>query len=284
MRTISLALLGGAMLLASTIQPLWAQSSAPSGSPADQAAPAPASPPPAAANPAPAPTPAPATAAPAPVPAPAPVAAAAPPSGPYYIVTYFNVAPKATRKAAAMLRQFADATRKEDGNTELTVLHELNRPGHFAIVEAWKDKAAADAHGAAMKAFGDKLQPIITVPFSSRPFLELDVAKPAAEANLESAIWVVTHVDVFPQSKDEVAGMVKQLAEDSRKDAGVQRFDALIWDGRPNHFHLIEAWADRKSLEAHTEADHTKAFRAKLTPLEGAPYDERLYEVVKKSD
>lgn len=278
MRSISWALLGGAMLLAGAIQPLWAQSSPPSNPPADQAAPAPASPLPATANPAPAPAPEPAA------PAPAPVAAAAPPAGPYYVVTYFNVEPKTVRKAAALLRQFAAATRKEDGNTELTVLHELNRPGHFAIVEAWKDKAAANAHGPAMRALGDKLQPITIVPFSSRPFLELDVAKPAADANLESAIWVVTHVDVFPQSKDEVAGMVKQLVADSRKDAGVQRFDALVWDGRPNHFQLIEAWADRKSLEAHTVADHTKAFRAKLTPLEGAPYDERLYEVVKKSD
>ena len=221
-----------------------------------QAAPAPAGPPPAAANPAPTP----AAAAPAPAPAPASVAAAAPPSGPYYLVTYFNVAPKATRKAMAMLRQFAAATRKEDGNTELTVLHELNRPGHFAIVEAWKDKAAADAHGAAMKAFGDKLQPIVTAPFSARPFVIVDVAPPAADANLAGAIWVLTHIDVFPQGKDEVAGMVKQLVADSRKDPGVQRFDALVWDGHTNHFHLIEAWADRKSLEAHATADHTRRF------------------------
>ncbi|HTW52190.1 MAG TPA: antibiotic biosynthesis monooxygenase [Stellaceae bacterium] len=272
MRTISVALLGMAMLFAGAMQPAraQAQSSAPASPPADQAAPAPATPPPAALAPA-------LAAAPAP-------AAAASPSGAYYIVTYFNAEPKATRKAAALLRQFAAATRKEDGNTELTVLHELNRPGHFAIVEAWKDKAAADAHAAAMKALGDKLQPIVTAPFSARPFLELDVAKPAADANLQGAIWVVTHIDVFPQSKDEVAGMVKQLATDSRKDAGVQRFDALIWDGRANHFHLIEAWADRKSLEAHAAADHTRAFRAKLTPFEGAPYDERIYEVLKKSD
>lgn len=191
------------------------------------------------------------------------------------------MAPKATRKASALLRQFAAATRKEDGNTELTVLHELNRPGHFAIVEAWKDKAAADAHAAAAKALGDKLQPIATAPFSSRPFLVVDVDKPAADANLASAIWVLTHIDVFPQGKDEVAGMVKQLVVDSRKDAGVQRFDALVWDGHANHFHLIEAWADRKSLEAHAGADHTRAFRAKLVPFEGGLYDERLYEVVK---
>src|SRR5579863_7923614 len=103
----------------------------------------------------------------------------------------------------AMLRQFAATTRTGDGNTELTVLHELNRPGHFAIVEAWKDKAAADAHAAAMKALGDKLQPIVTSPFSARRFVELDVGKPAADANLVSAIWVLTHIDVFPKGKDE---------------------------------------------------------------------------------
>lgn len=279
MRTISLALSGMAMLLAGAIQPLWAQSppTAPASPSADQATPAPATPPPAT----PAPAPAPAASAPA---AAAPAPAAAAPSGPYYIVTYFNVEPKATRKASALLRQFAAATRKEDGNTELTALHELNRPGHFAIVEAWKDKGAADAHAAAMKALGDKLQPIVTSPFSARRFVELDVAKPSADANLTSAIWVLTHVDVFPKGKDEANGMVKQLAEDSRKDPGNQRFDALVLDPFTNHFHLIAAWADRKSLEAHEAADHTRAFRAKLVPLEGALYDERLYEEVKKSD
>lgn len=277
MRMTSLALAGMAMMLAGAIQPARAQA------PSNGAA----SPPPAQAAPAPAPAaesaPAPAPAAPAAA-APAPAAASAPPSGPYYIVTYFNVAAKATRKATAVLRQFAAATRKEDGNTELTVLHELNRPGHFAIVEAWKDKSAADAHATAMKALGDRLQPIVTAPFSARPFLAVDVGKPAADANLASAIWVLTHIDVFPSGKDEVAGMVKQLVADSRKDAGVQRFDALIWDGHANHFHLIEAWADRKNLEAHADADHTRAFRAKLVQYEGGFYDERLYEEMKNSD
>jgi quinol monooxygenase YgiN len=95
------------------------------------------------------------------------------------------------------------------------------------------------------------------------------------------AVFVLTHVDVFPAGKDEVAGLVKAQAEDSRKDAGVQRFDAVLWDGHPNHFHLIEAWSDRKAREAHALADHTKMFRAKVTPFEGAFYDERLYEAVR---
>jgi quinol monooxygenase YgiN len=285
MRLILSAMAGVALLLAGVAWPARAQTPAPSGEPQTQASPAPA--PAAAPAPASAPAPAPAPAAPAPA-APAPAAsapaAANAPSGPYYIVTYFNIAPKAARKASALLRQFAAATRKEDGNTELTVLHELSRPGHFALVAGWHDKAAADAHTGETKALADKLQPLFTAPFSTRPFVTADVAAPAAGADLTSAIWVLTHIDVFPSGKDEVASMVKQLVADSRKDAGVQRFDALVWDGHANHFHLIEAWSDRKALDAHATADHTRAFRAKLVPFEGGFYDERLYEVVKKSE
>ena len=203
-----------------------------------------------------------------------------------YVVTYFEVAPAAVRKTNATLRQFSAATRKENGNTELTVLHEIGRPGRFAIVEAWRDKAAFDAHGAAMKALGNQLQPVFASPFEQRVFGSMSIgaasATPAGEA--AGAVYVLTHVDVFPAGKDEAAALVKTLAEDSRKDPGAQRFDAIIMDGRPNHFHLIEVWADRSALIGHILADHTKQFRAKVTPLEGALYDERLYEVVKKSE
>ncbi|HZK90706.1 MAG TPA: antibiotic biosynthesis monooxygenase [Stellaceae bacterium] len=205
-----------------------------------------------------------------------------------YAATYFDVSPDGARKAAGMLRQFAAATRKEDGNAELTVLHEAGRPGRFAIVEGWRDKAAFEAHGAAMKALGGRLQPLVLSPFDARPFVPLSVTGPVtgpvaapAGAATAGAVYVLTHVDVFPAGKDEVAAMVKQLAEDSRREVGALRFDALVWDGHPNHFHLIEAWSDRKAREAHAAADHTKAFRAKLVPFEGAFYDERLYQVVK---
>jgi quinol monooxygenase YgiN len=201
-----------------------------------------------------------------------------------YVVTYFEVAPAASRKAVSLLRTFAAATRKEDGNAELTVLHEIGRAGRFALIEAWRDKAAWQAHGAAMQAIGDKLQPIFASPFDARQFGPLDIAAPPAGADTGDAIYVLTHVDVFPAGKDDVAALVKQLAQDSRKDAGARRFDAVVWDGHPNHFHLLEAWSSRQAREAHALADHTKQFRAKLVPFEGALYDERLYEVVRKSE
>jgi quinol monooxygenase YgiN len=210
-----------------------------------------------------------------------PAGAQMPASPGVYCITYFEVDPAALRKTENLLRQFADATRKEDGNGELTLLREIGRSGRFAIVEAWRDKAALDAHGAAMKALGDKLQPVFASPFDARSFLPLSVSPVPAAGDMGRSIYVLTHVDVFPAGKDEVAAMVKQLADDSRKDPGVQRFDAVTWDGHANHFHLIEAWSDRTTRQAHALADHTKQFRVKLVPFEGALYDERLYEVVR---
>jgi quinol monooxygenase YgiN len=198
-----------------------------------------------------------------------------------YAVTYFDIVPTDFDKAAALLRPFAEATRKEDGNVEFTLLDEVGRSGRMAILEAWRDKAALDAHQAAVKALGDKLQPYIAASFSTRQFLPLSIAAPPADAKLGTAMWVLTHVDVFPAGKDEVAALVKSFAEDSRKDKGVQRFGAVVWDGHPNHFHLIEAWTDHIAREAHAYSAHTKTFRAKLVPFEGALYDERLYEVVR---
>jgi quinol monooxygenase YgiN len=188
---------------------------------------------------------------------PAPAAA---PSGPLYVITYFEVAPEAARKTGALLRQFGAATHKEAGNVEFTALHETGRPGRFAIVEAWKDKPTFEAHGAAMKQLSDKLQADFASPFDARQFWGLDV---------------------FPAGKDQVAAMVKQLTDDSRKDAGALRFDAVVWDGRPNHFHLVEAWAGRSARDAHALQQHTREFRTRLVPFEGALYDERLYEAVK---
>ena len=132
-----------------------------------------------------------------------------------------------------------------------------------------------------MKGLGDKLQPTFASPFDARRFWTMAVAAPAAGADMKGAVFVLTHVDVFPAGKDQAAALIKQQADDSRKDPGALRFDAVIQDSRPNHFHLIEAWANRGVREAHALADHTRQYRTKLVPLEGALYDERLFEAVR---
>jgi quinol monooxygenase YgiN len=201
---------------------------------------------------------------------------------PAYIVTYFDVAPTAAPQSAAIARQYAELSRKEDGNTGCEVFEEHGRPSRFVILEAWRDKKAYDAHSAAAAgtAFRDKLQPLMIGGFGTRFHSGLSVAAPAARLPAR-AIYVLTHVDVFPAGKDQAVELVKAQADAARKDDGNLRFDVLQWDGHPNHFTLVEVWRDRKAFDASAAAAHTKDFRQKLTPLEGALYDERLYQPVR---
>ena len=73
---------------------------------------------------------------------------------------------------------------------------------------------------------------------------------------------------------------VKQLAEDSRKHAGNLTFDVWQQTNRPNHFTVVESWANRGAFDVHEMQKETREFRMKLGPMSGALYDERLYKVL----
>ena len=216
--------------------------------------------------------------APASAQAPAPAAA-----GPVYAVTYFEAGPAVANAVAGTLKQFAAATRKEDGNAGFVALRETGRPGRFAFVEGWRDKKAMETHAAAAKALQQQVQANLAAPFDVRPSSGMAVATALAGVDqaMASAVYVLTHVDVPPPAKDQCIELLKQLVETSRKDAGVLRFDVLQQESRPNHFTVVEAWRDRKSHDAHVMAAHTRDYRQKLTPMSGALFDERLYEAIR---
>jgi quinol monooxygenase YgiN len=203
-------------------------------------------------------------------------------SGPVYIVTYFDVAPTAAQQSAGIVREIAAANRKADGNAGFEAFEEIARPSRFALLETWRDKKAADAHdpGTGATALRDKLQPLTIGGFGVRVHGGLSVAAANGQPPPD-AIYVLTHVDVFPAHKDQAVELVKAQADAARKDDGNLRYDVVQWDGHPNHFTLIEAWRDRKAFDASVTTPHNKEFRDKLTPLEGALYDERLYQAVK---
>jgi len=64
-----------------------------------------------------------------------------------YLATYVEVMPDAVTPGITLLKQYRDASSKEDGNLRVKALAEIERPNRFVIVEAWRDKAALDAHG-----------------------------------------------------------------------------------------------------------------------------------------
>ena len=68
-------------------------------------------------------------------------------NGAAYLATYVEIMPNAAGPGIALLKQYRDASSKEDGNLRAEALAEIDRPNRFVVVEAWRDKAALDAHG-----------------------------------------------------------------------------------------------------------------------------------------
>jgi quinol monooxygenase YgiN len=200
--------------------------------------------------------------------------------GPVYVATYVEVLPTAIKDGSALLKQYRDATRKDAGNQRAEVVQESNRPTRFVVMTIWGDQKAFEAHGKAAHTaqFRDKLKSAHAAPYDERVGSGMAVA--AKDSLKSGSVVVVTHVDVPPPSKDTVIPMLQQLAEASRKDAGNQRFEVQQQASRPNHFTVVEAWADQKAYEGHVLAAHTRQFRDKLGPMSGALYDERLFKPV----
>lgn len=199
----------------------------------------------------------------------------------FYAVTYVEVVPPSTPQGAALLRQYGEASRKDAGAARVDVLQRIDRPNQFTIVAAWPDQKAFEAHQTTQSAkeFHGKLQPLLASPNDQRLHQGLSVGT-AAAASPAGAVYVVTHVDVIPPRKDDGVAALKQLAEDSRKDAGHVRFDVVQQTNRPNHFTVVEVWTSRQAFDAHGMATHTKRFRDQLAPMSGALYDERLYQAL----
>jgi quinol monooxygenase YgiN len=198
-----------------------------------------------------------------------------------YVVSYIDVAPAASATAAGLLRQLADAGRKDDGNMRFEILQRVAPPNQFAIVAIWRDQKAYDAHMAAAhsKEFRDKIKPHLISAIDDRLHSGMEIAGAAAKS-APGAVFVVTHVDVPPPKKDDCISALKTLVSDSRKEAGAARFEVFQQTSRPNHFTVVEIWRSQDGYNAHITAVHTKKFREQLTPMSGALYDERLYKAL----
>jgi quinol monooxygenase YgiN len=198
-----------------------------------------------------------------------------------YRATYVEVMPTAMGAAAALLKQYRDTSSKDDGNLRADALQEIARPNRFVLVEAWRDKAALDGHtqGAASAKLHDALAPIADAPQDERITNALYVTEGKNKGRAD-AIYVVTHVDVIPAGKDDCMAALKAMSADTANDAGNISYEVLQQANRGNHFTVVEAWADRKALDAHAMAAHTRAFRDKLAPIAGALYDERIYKAL----
>ena len=193
---------------------------------------------------------------------------------------YFEVAPSEVSRTATVLKTYRQAAQKAAGVTRVQVLQQIGRPNFFAVAEKWRDSAALQAQlgSADNKKLRDDLQSALISPFDER-LLGAVTAQPANRAAAEQAIYVLTHADAAAK-REEVPGMLQELATAARRESGNVLFDATVQPSRTNHFTLIEVWSDQKAYEAHETASTTKRFRSAFGAVSGALYDERIYKSI----
>jgi quinol monooxygenase YgiN len=101
----------------------------------------------------------------------------------------------------------------------------------------------------------------------------------------QDAVYVVTHVDTIPNSapagSPTAAEVLKQFAAATAKEPGCIRFEVLQQSDRGNHFAIVGVWRNQKAFDDHEAAAHTRAFREKIQPMMGSPFDERLHHLLK---
>lgn len=209
---------------------------------------------------------------------PAAVPAQPVPAQPVYVVAYVDVLASARATAAAALRQYRGASRGEPGALRIDVYSQTGRASGFAIVEAWRDGAAYEAHGkaAAMERLRRDLQPLQLAPMDARVQTAYSVDPPMTEG--KNALTLLVHVDVIPTFLADYERIAKNYIEGTRGESGLLGLEVLqTLPPHTNHLTVIERWVDAVALEAHQRAATARSYREALNPMLGALYDERSY-------
>ena len=206
--------------------------------------------------------------------------AQAPSDTTFYAVAYVDVTPASMASALSAFRQYRDASRKEDGFRMFELFEQQGRDGHLALIETWTNPKAFETHSAAAhtKEWRTKLDSIRLSDYDQRPYKTL-IFDPSPGTSTERRTYVITHVDIGGQGTN-AAELLRRQAEASRKEGGNRRFDVMQHMMRANHFTVIEAWQNRRAVDAHAAAAHTRQYRDALGPIAGSPLDERIYEAV----
>ena len=206
--------------------------------------------------------------------------AQAPPDSTAYSVAYVDILPASRTAAITAIKQYRDASRKDDGFQRIEFFEQAGRPAHFCIIETWVNSRDLDTHAASANAkdFRNKIDSMRLSDYDQRPYKTLSLGT-AHNDRSGRGIFVITHVDIGGQGTN-ATDLLRKLAEASRKEEGNLRFDVLQHAMRANHFTVIEEWQTAKTIATHAAATHTKEYRNSLGPIAGSPLDERLYKVV----
>jgi quinol monooxygenase YgiN len=196
------------------------------------------------------------------------------------VVIYAEFRSLDTKAGSQVLDDLASQGLASVGVIRFDVLQQVDRHNLFALFEIWSSAQtfAAFESSPATQDILTRLAPLLDAPLDERDGNLLEGAVNSRSDHAESRqIFVITHVDVDPQFVDQALPVLDTFVSDSASDTSVQTFALLSQSPTPNHFQLIEIFANQKVFDAHISTQHAVDFRNDVQPFIGAPYDERLY-------
>src|SRR5262252_9464098 len=103
--------------------------------------------------------------------------AVAPVEGPLTAVAYVAVKAASAAAGRSALQQYRDAIGKASGSARAEIFEQAGRPGHFAIVETWRDQAAFDKRDSGVRdRLNDALATIRASGYDERTYKTLTTA------------------------------------------------------------------------------------------------------------
>ena len=187
------------------------------------------------------------------------------------VLTFLESRAEAAPRAERDLRRYAQARQEADPNIRILALAELDRPGHFVLLE----RASGGEHPP--RAPDVRAEEWLEAPADTRTHRvvagEVDFALRGASAG---DLYVIAHLDIAAPPT-AIGDALEALSRAARASLGNRGFEVWQQTGRPNHFNLVSRWDERADLERFCAGEAARAFRARVAGLLGSPFDQRLY-------
>lgn len=76
------------------------------------------------------------------------------------------------------------------------------------------------------------------------------------------SIQIVVQFELRPETAEHARAAFRTLAEQTRAEPGVRRFDAFTTHDQPHRVLLVEEWDNQHAIDEHMTHEHTAVFRA----------------------
>jgi quinol monooxygenase YgiN len=203
-----------------------------------------------------------------------------------YELIYVEVSPTSICKAVVLLKQHAQAALRSPGNLGFLVLQRHPDTNQFVLVAQWNGNASLKAYQQALdtKQFRAKLSPLMIAPYDERANIDYQGNPARAQAAMAAApantVFVLVHVDIAPEAKQQGARAISALTQQSQTVEGNYVFNVLNQSSHSNHFSFFEAWANPADFTEYKDQAFVRRFRETLMPIMGSIYEERIYSDV----